>query len=75
MSISREDEQMFLNQIVCGNCHHRFTTLEDCQLHILIKHEKQPSPAEIMEILEQILITVSRDIVAEGGGHEPQSHK
>jgi hypothetical protein len=58
--MSPEDEKMFLNQFTCGKCFHRFTAEEDCKLHIAIQHEHQPTPADLMEILEQILTTVSR---------------
>lgn len=61
MSMSAEDEKMFLNQVVCGSCFHRFTTIEDCQIHIMFVHEKQPTAHDIMEMLEQILVTVSRE--------------
>lgn len=56
-----EDSALFYNQIVCAKCLHRFSTLEDCQVHIAIVHEKQPKGSDIMDMLEIILTTVSRD--------------
>lgn len=56
-----EDQLMLASQVVCGYCHHRFTTQEDWQIHFMFVHDKQPTPKDLMEMLETILITVSRD--------------
>lgn len=59
--MSPEDVVMFLSQVSCAKCHHRFTNKEDYEVHEFIIHQGQPTPQDMMSMLELILTTVSRD--------------
>lgn len=53
------------NMTVCAHPHadgknHRFSHYEDWQLHEKYAHQQKDILAEMAELLEQILITVSR---------------
>ena len=50
-----EDEQMLQSQVVCPTCLHRFTTMDDCNIHILVAHNKQPLASELNEKLDRII--------------------